>query len=92
MDTWSNGKNEPKTNPNEPNSNPIQTQSKPIYRGVAYGEAGLKPISDGSRTSSVDCPFTSGLTMQAILVIVRPFLCIAKWFGMLDCVFSDLRQ
>ena len=28
MDTWSIGKNEPKTNPNEPKTNPKQTQYK----------------------------------------------------------------
>ncbi len=46
MDTWSSGKNEPKTNPNEPKTNPIkanimpkqtqnepkQTQTKPNFR------------------------------------------------------------
>jgi len=82
MDTWSNGKNEPKTNPIKANKMPKQSQYKPK----------TNPISDGGQPSSVDSPFTSGLTEQAILVIVRPFLCIAKWFGMLDCVFSGLRQ
>ena len=51
LDTWSIGKNEPKTNPkrtqNEPKTNPIRTQFKPntnpTCRGVASGEDGNKP-------------------------------------------------
>jgi len=30
MDTWSSGKNEPKTNPNEPKTNPILANKTPI--------------------------------------------------------------
>ena len=45
MDTWSIGKN-------KPNSNPIQSQSNPIYRGVAPGEAGLKPIKCQNKPNS----------------------------------------
>jgi hypothetical protein len=30
MDTWSIGKNEPKTNPNEPKTNPIKAKTNPI--------------------------------------------------------------
>jgi len=62
-----------------------------IYHGVASGEAGTNPISDDGRPSSFDCPLTSGLTVQGILVIVLPILCIVKSFDMFD-VFSDLRQ
>jgi len=29
MDTWSSGKNEPKTNPNEPKTNPIKANKMP---------------------------------------------------------------
>ena len=92
---------------NKANSNPIQTQYKanskpkqtqykpktnPIYRGVASREAETNPISDGGRFFSIDRPFTSGLTVHALLVIVGSFLSIAEWIGMLDCVFSDLRR
>jgi hypothetical protein len=45
MDTWSSGKNEPKTNPNEPNSKPIQTQYKPNTNpilAIQCGEAKME--------------------------------------------------
>ena len=91
---------------NKPNSNPIYhgvasgeagiyhgvaSGEAGIYHGVASGEAGTNPISDDGRPSSFDCPLTSGLTVQGILVIVLPILCIVKSFDMFD-VFSDLRQ
>jgi hypothetical protein len=38
-DTWSIGKNEPKTNPNEPKTNPIKAKTNPI-------QTQSKPISD----------------------------------------------
>jgi hypothetical protein len=40
MDTWSSGKNEPKTNPK-------RTQTNPIYPVVASGEAGTNPTCHG---------------------------------------------
>ena len=70
---------------NKPNSNPI-------YPVVASGEAGTNPISDVIRPFSVYYPFTSGLTVHPIWIIVDPFLSMAKWFDILDFVFIDLRQ
>jgi hypothetical protein len=37
MDTWSIGKNEPKTNPNEPKTNPIKANKMPMLTYTVYG-------------------------------------------------------
>jgi hypothetical protein len=89
-------KNKPNSNPTcselvEPIYHGVASGEAGIYHGVASGEAGTNPISDDGRPSSFDCPLTSGLTVQGILVIVLPILCIVKSFDMFD-VFSDLRQ
>ncbi len=57
MDTWSIGKNEPKTNPNEPKTNPIkankmpkQTQFKPKQTQSPRPNYGKPPCTPGEDT------------------------------------------
>jgi hypothetical protein len=52
LDTWSSGKNEPKTNPNEPNSKPIQTQPVESLSALSAVE-GVEPISEAEKAAGV---------------------------------------
>ena len=75
MDTWSIGK----TKPIKANSKPIQSQlkpikcqnkpnSNPIYRGVAPGEAGTKPISGPKNPAkSLTRRYSRGCLLHRIL-------------------------
>jgi hypothetical protein len=82
MDTWSKWEKRTQNEPKRTHFQPKKCQNKPK----------TNPISHGGRPLSVDCPFTSGLTVQGMLVIVRSFLSLAELVDIFDIVFIDLRQ
>jgi len=49
LDTWSIGKNEPKTNPNEPKTNPISANKTPIRTQFKPKQTQYKPNSNPNK-------------------------------------------